>query len=277
MAAGLPLKLNVLCSGVDAAGKPFQEHTYTTAVEERGGRLLTQHQLKQGSRLQLHLLSRPDQEAEVETVQALGTGNEGTEWGFQFLTLLENFWGLRFPTGKAARAATESFDATTARAGETEELVMFRAHADEHLRHCTQEIDTLRERFSRELQSALDSAARQLQQLALSTMQITFRSLLEDLAHQAEEIVDKNLKRLREETDQTGVQHAKYLDEEAEKKVQRFQERLEQLQAEGELALQQAVETAQANFHTGCSGLLRDLLHSAETAKPSRPPTARRK
>ena len=112
-------------------------------------------------------------------------------------------------------------------------------------------------------------------------VQTTFRSFLEDLARRAEETVDENLKRLREAVDQTGVQHAKYLDEEAETELQRFQERLEkqgrplttrleQVRVEGDRALQQGVQAALANF-------LRDLLHSAETANPSRPPAARRK
>ena len=292
MSAALALKLTVLCSGVDAAGKPFEERTRTTAVEKRGGRLLTQHLLKKGSHLQLRLLARPDEEAEVEIVKAMETGNEDTEWNFQFLVPVENFRGLRFPAGTAATSSPESIDATTALAGVTEELVLLRAHADDHLRHCTQEIDTLRERFTRELQGAMDTAGRQLQQLARSTIQTTFRSLLEDLAHRAEETVDENLKRLREAVDQTGVQHAKYLDEEAETQLQRFQERLEkqgrqlttrleQLRVEGDRALQQASQAALANFQAGCADLLRDLLHSAETAKPShppvRPPAARRK
>lgn len=287
MSAALALKLTVLCSGVDAAGKPFEERTRTTAIEKRGGRLLTQRLLKKGSHLQIRLLARPDQEAEIEIVKALETGNEGTEWNFQFLVPMENFWGLQFPAGTAA-PAPESIDATTALAGVTEELVLLRAHADDHLRHCTQEIDSLRERFTRELQGTMDTAGRQLQQLARSTIQTTFRSLLEDLAHRAEETVDENLKRLREAVDQTGVQHAKYLDEEAETGLQRFQERLEkqgrqlttrleQLRVEGDRALQQAAQAALANFQAGCADLLRNLLHSTETPKPSRPAAARRK
>jgi len=175
----------------------------------------------------------------------------------------------------------------TALAAMTEQLVLLSAHADDHLRYCSHEMEALRERFARELQSALDSGARQLQQLARSTMQTTFRSLLEDLAHKAEAAVEENLARLRKALDDSRLEFAKYLDEEAEAAVKKFEERmekqtrqlnarLEQLEAEGERALDERMQEALADYQGGCAALLRDLLHSIETHKATRT-AARRK
>jgi DNA anti-recombination protein RmuC len=119
-------------------------------------------------------------------------------------------------------------------------------------------------------------------------METTFRSLMDDLAQRADELVEKNLTKLRKGVEQTGVQHAKYLDDEAEAHLGKFQERLEKqarqmadrlekMQAETEGALQQSVEAIMQQFEAGFSGLLRELQHAAESHKPSHAATAARR
>ncbi len=291
MSSALTVKLTILCSGLDAAGKAFEERTRTTAIERSGGRLLIQHKLEPGARIVLRLLARPDRAAEVVMGEALQDGDEGVERSFQFASPADDFWGVRFPGEQAAMPPPEGVAAGSAGSAlveMTDQLVLLAAHADDHLRYCSQELEVLRQSFAREVQGALDAAGRQLQQLARSTMQTTFRSLLEDLAHKAEQTVDDNLNRLRKAMDETGVQHGKYLAEAAEAQLQKFQERLEkqgrqlaahleQLQEQSERAMQEAMQAALAEFQAGCAGLLRDLLHSTETHKPSRAPATRRK
>ena len=290
----LAVKLTVLCSGTDAAGKSFQERTRTTAIDRSGGRLLTRQNLQPGTQLQLCLLARPDLPTKVILGETIGTSSEGTEWSFHFAGPVADFWGVRFPDETAALADTaprpnpEAQSAGAALVQMTGQLVLLAAHADDHLRYCTQEMEALRQRFERELQGALDSGVRQLRQVARSTMETTFRSLLEDLARRAAEAVDENLSRLRKGVDETGAQFAKYLNEEGEACLERFQDRLEkhgkqtvahleQLQAQGQQSMQEVMQAALADFQAGVAGLLKDLLHAFETHKASRPAAARRK
>lgn len=288
MAGALTLKLTVVCSGVDAAGKAFEERTHTTAIQKNGGRLLTKHKLQPGARLQLHLHKRPDPVMQIELKEEVETGSHGAEWIFQFAAPADEFWGVRFPGEPVAKAAAEDHAASAALAKMSEQLALLAHHAEDHLHHCAQEIEGLRERFAREFKTAMDGATRQMQQAVRGHMETTFRSLLDDLAQRADEMVEKNLTKLRKAVEQTGVQHAKYLDDEVEAQLGKFQERLEkqtrqlatrleELQAETESAMQETIDAALNHFEAGCTGLLRDLLHAAESHKSSRAAPARRK
>ncbi len=289
MAYSLAVKLTVLCSGTDAAGKAFEERTRTTLIERNGGRLLTQQKLKPGAELQLCLLARPDRPAKVAMGEALHSGNEGFEWSFQFVQATADFWGVRFPNEEIEEAASapaagpvaEAASAGTTLAQMSEQLVLLSAHADDHLRYCTQEMEVLQQRFTRELETALDSSARQLRQLARSTMETTFRSLLEDLARRAAETVDENLKRMRQSVNEAIDHQRKSLNEEAEAHLEKFQDRLEKhsrqlsthlehLQAQSERAMQEAIQQAIAEFQAGCAGVLKEMLHTAEAHRPPR-------
>ncbi len=288
MASALSLKLAIQCSGVDAAGKSFEERTHTTTIQSNGGRLLTRHKLQTGTRLQLRLQKRPELLVEAEIKELVESENLGYEWCFEFAGSAQEFWGVRFPSDQSAPAAGGNPAAAAALAKMSEELALLAQHAEDHLQHCAQEIEGLRERFAKEMKTALDGASRQLHQVVRAHMETTFRSLMDDLAQQADELVEKNLAKLRKGVEQTGVQHAKYLDDEAEAHLGKFQERLnnqtrqmadrlEKMQAETESTLQQSVEAVIQQFEAGFSGLLRELQHAAESHKPSHAAAARRK
>lgn len=287
MSSQLAVKLTVLCSGADASGKTFDERTRTTLIEKNGGRILLQPKLQPGARLQIRLLARPDRAAEITLEKMQESGEQGAEWSFHFSSPVDDFWGVRFPSERAAHGKAETVAASAALAEMTEQLVLLSAHADDHLRYCGQEMEQLRQRFARELQNALDSGARQLQQIARSTMQTTFRSLLEDLARRAEQTVDESLGHLRKTADEIQARVAKHLDDSAdielkkieerlEKQAKHFAAQLEELQGEAHRAMQDTMHEALTDFQAGCAGLFRDVLHATETHKATRA-AARRK
>ncbi len=242
MASKLTVKLTVLCSGVDAAGNSFEERTRTTSIQPRGGTLLSNQKLAPGSAIELCLLARPDRRVKATIGSQLQTLPDGTEYAFQFNSASGEFWGLRFPgettDGEAGNGGASSpmGDKLVAAA---DQLSLLAAHADDHLRYVNQEMEVLRQRFQRELQAALDAGARQLRQLARSTMETTFRSLLEDLARRAAETVDENLNRLRAAADESIAQHRKVLADEADAHVADFHEKLEKQARQASSQLQE--------------------------------------
>ena len=274
MSLSLSVKLTVLLSGQDAVGAAFEERTRTAAIEEVGGRLLTRQRLAQGARLQLRLLARPDRAVEIALERALQESPEASEWAFRFAEPAADFWGVRFPGSSEAPTAQGVLEVT-------EQLVLLSSHAEDHLRHCRQEMEVLRQRFTRELQSTLDAGGRQLQQLARSTMQTTFRSLLEDLARRAEETVEDNLAHLRAAVDESRTAYSTYLTAETEAELKKFVERVEkqgralaaQLDEQGkttERALAEKLEQALGEFQAGCAELLTGLGQSFTARKPAR-------
>ena len=278
----LAVKLTVLCSGADAGGRKFEERTRTTAITAEGGRLLTAQKLQPGARLTLRLLARPDRTAEIKLGKALESRGEQAEWAFEFAGPAEDFWGVRFKDATGDAAAPVQAIAAGTLAEISEQLVLLAAHADDHIRYCSQEMEVLKERFARELQSALDSGARQLQQLARSTMQTTFRSLLEDLAHRAEQSIDEGLARLRKSVDEATARSARDLVSEADTQFRDFQERLvkqgrqvaaraEQLQADSERTVEEALEQALSNFQAATAETLHAVADSLAVHKLVRP------
>lgn len=140
----------------------------------------------------------------------------------------------------------------------------------------------MKERFAREVQAALDAGARQLQQLARSTMQTTFRSLLEDLAHRAEQAVDEALIRFRKTIDETTAQARRDFAAEADGRLHDFEDRLgkqgrqltaraEQLQTETEQAFEEALDHALSHFQAASAEMLHALADSFAAHKPFRP------
>lgn len=255
MTSKLTVKLTVLCSGADAAGNSFEERTRTTSIQPRGGTLLTKQKLAPGSVIDVCLLARPDRRAKATIGEQLQTLPDGVEYSFQFANASGEFWGLRFPgePGADGGATSPVGDQLTAAA---DQLALLAAHADDHLRYVNQEMEVLRQRFQRELQAALDAGARQLRQLARSHMETTFRSLLEDLARRAAEMVDENLNRLRSGVDESAAQHRKVLGDEADSHLADFHERLEK-----------QAKQASAQLNEDLAKLLRELADATARRK----------
>lgn len=291
MSIPLPVKLTVLCSGANTEGKSFEERTRTTMIEKAGGRLITRQKLAAGSEMDMCLLARPDRSVRVSLGEVVNNGAEGAEWTFSFVSAATEFWGVRFPgevVPLPGESPVEPQAAALALAQMTDQLLLISAHADDHLRYCTQELELLRERFTREVQSALDSGVRQLREVARSTMETTFRSLLEDLAQRAAGAVDDSLARLRKTADDSVARHDKAIDAQAEARMDDFRDQLEkhskkvggqlaEFKAEADRAIRDAIEQALADFQAGCAALLKDLAHSTESRKPTKALAVRRK
>jgi hypothetical protein len=105
------MQVGVRLRGTDAQGKPFEEETYTLAINAHGALISIKNRITSGSKLRMkHKMTEEEQECHVVF---LGPVREGkAEIGLEFSEPRPAFWRVAFPpedwTPKHPEARTAS-------------------------------------------------------------------------------------------------------------------------------------------------------------------------
>lgn len=105
------LRIPIEVTGNDAAGKPFQEKSFTLFVNRDGARIGSKTLLKANDRISITNLQNKMKcpfRVVGRTSKSMG---EGPEWGVECLEPDLNFWGILFPAKSAAPAPENLIDA----------------------------------------------------------------------------------------------------------------------------------------------------------------------